>query len=65
MATYFSPNRVKEIKVSLKIKLASGGGGHNREMTFTDKENGREVVMQLADLLLSACDLAEQKGKQR
>lgn len=56
--TFFSPNRVEEITVLLKIKLANGQGEHAREMIFTDKEDGAETVSQLADLLLSACDLA-------
>ena len=56
--TFFSPNRVEEITVLLKVKLANGRGEHAREMTFTDKEHGFEQVSQLADLLLSACDLA-------
>ena len=58
MATFFSPNRVQDISVILKIKLANGQGEQTREINFTDKANGRETVAQLADLFLSACDLA-------
>jgi hypothetical protein len=58
MATYFGPNRVQEISVTLKIKLANGQGEQVREILFTDSANGRETVAQLADLFLSACDLA-------
>ena len=57
MATFFSPNRVEEVSVILKVKLANGQGEHTREMVFTDSINGRETVIQLADLFLSACDL--------
>lgn len=60
MATYFSPSRVIEVTVYVKVNLANGGE-HVREMVFTDEENGRETVIQLADLLLSACDLADSK----
>ena len=63
MATFFSPNRVEEITVLLKVKLANGRGDQTREMTFTDKEHGVEQVVQLADLLLSACDLAASRPK--
>ena len=62
MATYFSPNRVEEITVVLKVKLANGRGEQMREMTFTDKDTGAEQVAQLADLLLSACDLAASRS---
>lgn len=58
MATFFSPNRVQEITVMLKITLANGQGEQVREMRFTDTENGKYTVAQLADLFLSACDLA-------
>ena len=58
MATYFSPNRVQGISVTLKIKLANRQGEQVREIAFTDAVNGRETVAQLADLFLSACDLA-------
>lgn len=58
MATYFCPNRVEEVTVMLKVKLAYNRGEHVREMVFTDKRNGQRTVEQLADLLLSACDLA-------
>lgn len=58
MATYFSPNKVEEITVSLKVKMANGKVEHNREMKFTENDIGREAVIQLADLLLSSCDLA-------
>mgnify|MGYP001620082190 CR=1 FL=1 len=58
MATFFSPNRVQEITVMLKITLADRRGEQVREMRFTDTENGINTVMQLADLFLSACDLA-------
>ena len=58
MATFFSPNRVQEITVMLKITLANGQGEQVREMRFTDTENGKHTVAQLAGLVLSACDLA-------
>ena len=58
MATFFSPNRVQDISVTLKIKLANGQGEQVREVFFTESANGRETVVQLADLFLSACDLA-------
>lgn len=61
MASLYTPNRVKEITVTLIIKMDDGG--MNREMTFTDKDNGRETVQHLADLLLSACDLADAAGR--
>lgn len=63
MATYFSPSRVEEITVSLAIKLANGQGEHVRKMTFSEAINERETLNQLADLLLSACDLAASKLK--
>lgn len=61
MATFFSPNRVEELTVSLAIKLANGQGEQVRELTFSETNNGREPLNQLADLLLSACDLAASK----
>lgn len=57
--TTFSPNRVEKLKVSLTIKLADGQGEQAHEMIFRATDNGRESSLnQLADLLLSACDLA-------
>lgn len=64
MANLYVAPLVKEITVTLKINMRSGGE-MNRLMTFTDEDNGRETVQQLADLLLSACDLAEAAGRKQ
>ena len=61
--SYVAP-LVKEITVTLEIKMRDGSG-MNREMTFNDEYNGRETVQQLADLLLSACDLADSAGRKK
>jgi len=58
MATYFAPDRVEKVVVKLDVTLAYGRGQHVREITFTDAIHGRKTVEQLADLFLSACDLA-------
>ena len=60
MANLHSPTRVDAIEITLKIDLGLGGD-NNRKMAFTAERNGAETVRQLADLLLSACDLALSK----
>jgi hypothetical protein len=58
MTTCYAPDKIEEITVMLKVKLAYGRGEVHREMMFSESKNGRETVTQLADLMLSACDLA-------
>ena len=58
MSGFFTPDRVETLTVKLDVTLAHGRGHHVREMTFTDAIHGRQTVEQLADLFLSACDLA-------
>lgn len=59
MATYFGPNHVTRIAVTLDVTMAYHAGQHVRQLVFTDAEIGAEKLNHLADLLLSACDLAE------
>lgn len=63
MATFYAPSSVDRVAVKMTVTLGPPGRGeHTREYEFTAERNGVETLAQLADLMLSACDLALQKA---
>ena len=62
--TFLYDPHVTEVEIIVSVKIAHHGE-ETRNLYFTEEEHGREITNQLADTVLSACDLAIAKVKDK
>jgi hypothetical protein len=63
MTTFYQHRYVMQVVVKLDITMSDGE--LFRELTLTEATHGHEVVQQVSDMFMSACDLTRAVDKLR